>query len=40
MGYDWSGSRERRMKVARFSAALTLAAMFVTVAAQVVTRAI
>jgi hypothetical protein len=40
MGYDWSGARERRLKVARFGAALTLAATIVTVTFQVVDRAL
>jgi hypothetical protein len=40
MAYDWSGVRQRRMKVARLGAALTLAATIVTVAFQVVGRAL
>ncbi|SDA99584.1 hypothetical protein SAMN03159448_06617 [Sinorhizobium sp. NFACC03] len=39
MGYEWTGARERRMKVARYSAAVTLAALVVTVAAQIVSKA-
>ncbi len=40
MGYDWTGARRRRMKVARYSAAVTLAAFLVSVAAQVVNKAL
>jgi hypothetical protein len=40
MEYDWSGARQRRLKAARFGAALTLAATIVTVAFQVVGRAL
>ena len=40
VGYDWSGARGRRMKLARFSAAVTLAALLVGVAIQVVGRAL
>ncbi|WP_334197706.1 hypothetical protein QM996_19450 (plasmid) [Sinorhizobium chiapasense] len=40
MGYDWDGARGRRMKIARFGTAFALAALLVSVAAQVVTRAI
>lgn len=38
MGYDWTGARERRMKVARYSAAVTIAALVVTAATQVVSK--
>ncbi|SDA39537.1 hypothetical protein SAMN03159448_00198 [Sinorhizobium sp. NFACC03] len=40
MGYDWNGARRRRMKMVRFGTAVALAALLVSVAAQVVTRAI
>jgi len=38
MGYDWSGARERRIKVARYSVALTLAALIIAVAFQIANR--
>ncbi|RDL48075.1 hypothetical protein BLJAPNOD_05302 [Ensifer sp. M14] len=40
MGYDWTGARRRRIKFARYGAAVTLAALLVSVAAQVVNRAL
>lgn len=40
MGYDWSGARGRRMKIARYGTAVALAALLVSVATEVVTRAI
>ncbi len=40
MGYDWNGARERRMKIARIGTAVALAAFLVSVATEVVTRAI
>lgn len=40
MGYDWTGARRRRIKIARYSAAITLAALLVSVAAHVVKKAI
>ncbi len=40
MGYDWDGARGRRMKIVRFGTAVALAALLVSVEAQVVTRAI
>ncbi|WP_336171732.1 hypothetical protein [Ensifer sp. MJa1] len=40
MGYDWDGARGRRMKIVRLGTAVALAALLVSVAAQVVTRAI
>ncbi|KSV92800.1 hypothetical protein N184_22910 [Sinorhizobium sp. GL28] len=40
MGYDWNGARGRRLKIARFGTALALATLLVSVAAQVVARAI
>jgi hypothetical protein len=33
MGYDWDGARERRMKVARYGAAVALTTMLLTVSA-------
>ncbi|WP_256436950.1 hypothetical protein [Ensifer sp. ENS09] len=38
MAYDWSGTRERRMKVARYSAAVSLAALVGAVIAQIVSK--
>ncbi|MGF6175444.1 hypothetical protein [Ensifer sp. 4252] len=35
MRYDWTGVRGRRMKIARYGAAVTLAAVLFTVAVQV-----
>ncbi|CAN7632456.1 hypothetical protein ACI2KT_27050 [Ensifer adhaerens] len=40
MGYDWNGARGRRIKMARLGTAVALAALLVSVAAEVVTRAI
>lgn len=40
MGYDWTGAQGRRMRFARYSAAVTLAALLVSVAAQVVNQAL
>lgn len=40
MGYDWTGARRRRMKFARYSVAVSLAALLVSVAAQVVNKAL
>ena len=40
MGYDWNGARGRRMKIARIGTAVALAALLVSVATEVVTRAI
>lgn len=36
MGYDWTGARQRRLTIARYGAAVTLVALVVSVAAQVV----
>lgn len=40
MGYDWDGARGRRMKIARIGTAVALAALLVSVATEVVTRAL
>jgi len=40
MGYDWSGARGRRMKIVRLGTAVALAAVLVSVATQVVTKAL
>lgn len=40
MSYDWNGVRKRRMEIARIGTAVALAALLVSVAAEVVTRAI
>ena len=40
MGYDRTGARGRRMKFARYTAAVTVAALLVSVAAQVVNKAL
>ncbi len=40
MGYDWNGARGHRMKIARYGTAVALAALLVSVATEVVTRAI
>lgn len=40
MVYDWTGARGRRMKIARYSVAVTLAALLVGVAAKVMNKAL
>lgn len=40
MGYDWTGRRERRMKIARFGTAVALAALLVSMAAKVASEAL
>ncbi len=38
--YDWDGARGSRMKIMRFGTAVALAALLVSIAAQVVSEAI
>lgn len=40
MSYDWNGVRGRRMKIVRYATAVALAALVISVAAQVVMRSI